>query len=54
LRHYATGWKVVGSILSEVIGYFAIYLILPAAGVDPASITNEYQESSWQIKHAGA
>jgi hypothetical protein len=30
LRHYATSWKVAGSIL-DVIGFFSIDLILPAA-----------------------
>jgi hypothetical protein len=31
-RHYATSWKVAGSIIDEVIGFFfSIYLILPAA-----------------------
>jgi hypothetical protein len=30
-RHYATSRKVAGSIPDEVIGFFSIYLILPAA-----------------------
>jgi hypothetical protein len=45
--HYATSRKVAGSILDEVIGYFSIDLILPAAigpGVYSASNRNEYQE----------
>jgi hypothetical protein len=46
LRGYATSQKVVGSSPDEVIGYFSIDLILPAAlwhGVDSASNINEYQ-----------
>jgi hypothetical protein len=45
LRHYASNWKVTGSIQDEVI--FLMYLILPAAlgpGVYSASNTNEYQK----------
>jgi hypothetical protein len=30
LRHYATSWTVTGSIPDEVLGFFSIYLILPA------------------------
>jgi hypothetical protein len=29
-RHYTTSWKVKGSILDEVTGFFSVYLILPA------------------------
>jgi hypothetical protein len=45
--HYATSRKVAGSIPDEVIGFFSIDLILPAAlgpGVYSASNRNEYQE----------
>jgi hypothetical protein len=45
LRHYATSWKVADSSPDEVIEYFAIYLILPAAvgpGVYSAPNKNEY------------
>jgi hypothetical protein len=31
LRHYATRWKVLGSIFDKVSGLFSIYLILPGA-----------------------
>jgi hypothetical protein len=47
LRHYATSWKVTGSISDEVNEFFSIYLIIPAAlgsGVDSASNRNEYQK----------
>jgi hypothetical protein len=47
LRHYAISQKVAGSIPDEVIGFFPIDLILPAAlgpGVYSASNRNEYQE----------
>jgi hypothetical protein len=48
LRHYATSRKVTGSIPDEVIRFFSIDLILPAAlgpEVYSASNSNEYQES---------
>jgi hypothetical protein len=47
LRNYATSWKVVGSRPNEVIEFFSIYLILPAAlgpGVYSASNRNEYHK----------
>jgi hypothetical protein len=51
LRHYATTWKVEGSISDELIGFFislntsshTIY----GSWVDSASNRNEYHESSW-------
>jgi hypothetical protein len=46
---YATDRKVAGSIPDEVIAYFSIDLIVPAAlwpGVDSTSNRNECQESS--------
>jgi hypothetical protein len=45
--HHSTSRKVAGSIPDEVIGFFSLYLILPAAlgpGVYSASNRNEYQE----------
>jgi hypothetical protein len=51
LRHYATIWKVAGASTDEVNG---IFFDLPypskphyGPGVDSASNTNEYRESSW-------
>jgi hypothetical protein len=50
LRHYATSWKVAGSIPDEVI--FSVYLIL-AAALDPevylASNRNEYQKQKSNV-----
>jgi hypothetical protein len=47
MRGYATSQKVAGSSPDEVIGFFSIDLILPAAlgpGVYSASNRNQYQE----------
>jgi hypothetical protein len=47
LKHYATSQKVAGSNPEEVIEFFSIYLILPAAlgpGVYSASNRNKYQK----------
>jgi hypothetical protein len=47
LRHYATNRKDAGSIPNEVIEFFSIYLIVPAAldpGVYSASNRNEYRK----------
>jgi hypothetical protein len=45
LRHYATSWKVTGSIPHEGIGF----LTRPNPGVESGFNRNEgeYQESSW-------
>jgi hypothetical protein len=43
----ATSWKIAGSRPDEVIGFFSIYLILPAAlgpVVCSVSNRNEYQK----------
>jgi hypothetical protein len=51
--HYATNRKVAGSNPHEIIGFFPIYLILPAALLlwgDSACNRNEYQEYSWGVK----
>jgi hypothetical protein len=56
LRHYTISRKVVGSILFHVIEFFN-FPIFPAAlglGTDSASNKNEYQESSYEQKVAGA
>jgi hypothetical protein len=45
VRHYATNLKVVDSISDEVIAFFSIHVVLPAAlgpGADSASNRNEY------------
>jgi hypothetical protein len=47
LRLYAKSQKVAGSCSDEVIEFFSVYLILPAAlgpGVYSASNKNEYQK----------
>jgi hypothetical protein len=51
--HYATSWKVSGSIPDEVIEFFSMYLILQAAlgpGVYSASNRHEHHEFSWGVK----
>jgi hypothetical protein len=51
LRHYATSQKVTVSIPDEVIGLLFQFTLSSqlhyVPGVDLASNTNEYQESSW-------
>jgi hypothetical protein len=31
MKHYAVSWKAAGSNPDEFIGFFSVYLILPAA-----------------------
>jgi hypothetical protein len=53
LRHYATDWKVAGSIPDEVIEFFQLTKYFQPhydPGVDSASNRNKYQESSWTTK----
>jgi hypothetical protein len=57
LSHYDISRKVTGFILEEVTGFFN--LPNPSSrtmgpGVNSASNRNEYQESSWGWKAAGA
>jgi hypothetical protein len=52
LRHDAASRKVAGSIPDEVIDFFSIYLILPAALVAvvySASNRNEYQKQGRNV-----
>jgi hypothetical protein len=52
LRHYATGLKAIGSI-PDIMEFFQLtQSFQPHYGlrVDSASNTNEYQESSWDVK----
>jgi hypothetical protein len=57
LKHYATSQKVSGSISDEVIVRFnwpkpSSRIVVP--GIGSASNKNEYQESSWGLRAAGA
>jgi hypothetical protein len=46
MRHYATSWKVDGSIPNEVIGFFQHTHTFQTQCLN----RNEYQEYSWGVK----
>jgi len=55
LRHFATSWKVAGSIPDGVIGFFHWQSFRPhyGPGVDSASNRSEYQKCFLRVKAAG-
>jgi hypothetical protein len=54
LRDFATNRKSAGSNPDDVIYFFSIYsfYLYYGHGIDSVSNRNEYQDSSWEIKHS--